>query len=192
MKTNQQAVIVRVAANAAEREAAFRIRYEVYVEEMGWSTEHANHDGRFLEQPLDRTGEIWIAELDGEIVGTLRINVGSGCDLGFYHDIYSIDSLPERRGAVGIFSNFVIRRSHRNLSIAMQLVRAAFAMVVRAEVRFALLDCEPKMARLYAWMGFEVHIPDFNHPHYGPGICMKMDVNKWIGRFMAQEPAMAA
>lgn len=190
-----QSIAVRIASNAAEREAAFRIRYEVYVEEMGWETEYANHDTRQLEQPLDAAGKIWIAVLDGEIIGTVRINIGSGCEIGYYGDIYSIDSLPESHGTmapVGIVTNFVMRRAYRNLTIAMQLVRAVFAMAVRAGVRIMLLDCEPKMARLYTWMGFEIHIADFVHPQYGPGICMKMDVHNWIGRFMTPELKMAA
>jgi Acetyltransferase (GNAT) family len=192
MKTTHQKITVRAAANAAERKAACRVRYEVYIEEMGWDSQYANHQSRLLEQPLDKTGEIWIALSNGEIVGTVRINVGSGSELGFYSDAYSLDSLPECRGIAGVVTNFVMRRSHRNLTIAMQLVRAVFASAVRAGVGLIFLDCEPKMARLYAWMGFEVHNPDFIHPHYGPGICMKMNISRWIGRFMPNEPAMAA
>ena len=186
MKTTQQKVTVRKAANAAEREAAFRIRYEVYVEEMGWDSKYANHDRRMIEQPLDATGEIWIALLNGKIIGTIRINVGRSEDLGFYREVYSLDSLPASHGAIGVLTNFVMLPAYRNLGIAMQLGRTAFSMAVHKGMRIAFLDCEHRMVRFYAWMGFEIYKADFVHPHYGPGVCMKMDVENWT------DPAIAA
>ena len=59
---------MRVAKDSAERRAAFPTRYEVfpthyevYVEEMGWETEFADHATRLPKQPLDQSGDIWIA-----------------------------------------------------------------------------------------------------------------------------------
>jgi len=192
MKKLEPSVTVRMAKNAAERRAAYRVRYEVYIEEMGWETEYADHETRLLEQPLDQSGEIWIALADGVIVGTLRINLGCRSDLGFYPEVYSLGDLGVSPAAMGIVTNFVMLRPHRNLAIAMRLVRAVFATAVHAGIQMALLDCEPRMVRLYSWLGFEVHKEDFVHPYYGPGICMKMDIGSSMNRFLGPEVAMAA
>jgi hypothetical protein len=159
---------------------------------MRWETEYADGATRLLEQPLDQSGDIWIALADGEIVGTLRVNLGCRSDLGFYSDVYGLKALGVSPAAVGIVTNFVMLRPYRNLAIAMCLVRAVFSMAVRAGVQTALLDCEPKMVRLYGWMGFEIHKEDFVHPYYGPGICMKMDMSSAMSRFLAPDVAVAA
>jgi N-acyl-L-homoserine lactone synthetase len=190
MKKSSQDVTIRIAASRIEREAAFRIRYEVYVEEMGWQTEYANHETRQLEQPLDERGDVWIAIAGDTIVGTLRVNVGTGQELGPYADAYGIRAVPRVTELFGIVTNFVMRPAYRNLSIAMQLVRSVFSMAVQAGVTTAMIDCEPRMVRLYSWMGFEIHNQDFVHPYYGPGICMKMDTSKWTDRFL--QPQLTA
>lgn len=191
-RVKQPAVSIRLTNSAEEREEVFRLRYEIYIEEMGWKSACADHARRMLEQPLDASGAIWIAVSDGKIVGSLRVNYGTPADLDFYADAYDLHSFLDPASSAAIVTNFVIHRAYRNLSVAMQLVRATCAFLLGVNVGLALLDCEPGLTRFYKWLGFEVHKQDFVHPHYGPGICMRMDVMRLRHRYVAEEASVAA
>lgn len=175
---------VRVANTAALRDAVFRFRYQVYIEEKGWTNSHADHRNRTLSEPLDETGTIWIALCNGRCIGTLRSNLFSEYYAASYCALYDLESLNES-GTAGFLSSFVVEPSHRNLRTAMTLVRAAFGEGIRLGVQTALLDCEPQLVSFYRWLGFDVHKDPVAHPEYGPGVCMKMNLDRWTERFRA-------
>ena len=63
-----------LAATEEEKEAVYRFRYDVYVEEMGRYGEAADHENRRLVEPEDETARIWYAAEDGQVVATQRIS----------------------------------------------------------------------------------------------------------------------
>ncbi len=67
----------RVARTAAEKEAAFRLRYEAYIRN-GLIEPHA--DGRLHDERYDEAPNCWITTtfIDGELAGTTRVNLGAG------------------------------------------------------------------------------------------------------------------
>jgi hypothetical protein len=67
----------RVATAPADREAAFRLRFEAY-QRIGFLQQ--NEGDRLYDQRYDDAPEAWIANayLDGELAGTVRINIGAG------------------------------------------------------------------------------------------------------------------
>ena len=68
---------VAIAETPQEREAVFRLRYQVYVEEMGKRLASADHGRRLLTDPLDETGLLFLArDPEGEVAATLRCNEG--------------------------------------------------------------------------------------------------------------------
>ncbi|KAA6456400.1 GNAT family N-acetyltransferase [Acidobacteria bacterium AB60] len=176
--------VVRLANTAVLRDTAFHLRYQVYIEEKGWTNSHADHRNRTLSEPLDETGKIWVALCNGRCIGTLRSNLFSECYAASYGILYDLESLNED-GTAALLTNFAVDSSHRNLRTAMTLVRATFGEGIRQGVQTALLDCEPQLVPFYRWLGFEVHKDHVAHPEYGPGVCMKMNVERWTERFHA-------
>ena len=63
---------ILVAQTEGEREAIYRFRYDVYVEEMGRYRSIADHDRRMLVEPEDATANHVYALADGEVVGAAR------------------------------------------------------------------------------------------------------------------------
>src|SRR5262245_50391842 len=72
--------MIRDGFHAAETEdeklAVYRLRYDIYVEEMGRYRGAADHEGRLLVEPEDQTARIFYAAADGEIVATTRLSWG--------------------------------------------------------------------------------------------------------------------
>ena len=68
---------VGLAETDEQKEAVYRFRYSVYVEEMGRYQGSADHAGRRLVEPDDDQSWIFYARADdGEVVGTARLSWG--------------------------------------------------------------------------------------------------------------------
>src|SRR5262245_66044110 len=74
------ATMIRTGFHAAQTEeeklAVYRLRYDIYVEEMGRYRGAADHDRRLLVEPEDQTARIFYGAPDGEVVATSRLSWG--------------------------------------------------------------------------------------------------------------------
>ena len=64
------------ARSEEEKEAVYRFRYDIYVEEMGRYRGIADHAHRRFREPEDDTARIFYAASDGKVVATSRMNWG--------------------------------------------------------------------------------------------------------------------
>ena len=62
------------ATTPEEREAVFRLRYTVQVEEARHTPALADHQFRCIEEPLDANARLLIARYGDTVVGALRVN----------------------------------------------------------------------------------------------------------------------
>src|SRR6185369_5792109 len=65
-----------VADDEQTRRAIYRFRYKIYIEEMGKPYRNADHVNELLTDDLDQNATLLYAELNGQIVGTLRVSWG--------------------------------------------------------------------------------------------------------------------
>src|SRR5947209_1693584 len=68
--------LVHVAESEEERDAVFRFRYSVYVEELGRKLGNADHERRQVHDDEDDrpyTVLLYTAADDGELTGTIRV-----------------------------------------------------------------------------------------------------------------------
>ena len=66
---------VRLARDG-ERETVFRLRHDIYVEELGLRHLASDEDGRMCDEE-DAGGRLLVAVADGRVVGTMRLNLGA-------------------------------------------------------------------------------------------------------------------
>ena len=67
-------VTMRFASTDADRAAAYRMRYELYVTGQGLFADEADHERRWLIDEDDRHAHLILAECRGQIIGSVRIN----------------------------------------------------------------------------------------------------------------------
>ena len=93
------------AATPEEKEAVYRFRYSVYVEEMGRYQDTADHVGKRLLEPEDETSWIFHAKEDGNVVGTARLSWGARGFSQRQIDEYSLEpflaEVPHEHLAIG-------------------------------------------------------------------------------------------
>jgi hypothetical protein len=68
---------IGIALTEDEKNAVWRARYDVYVEELGWTLAGADHGARTVIEPEDENSWVIYATDQGRVVGSYRITRGS-------------------------------------------------------------------------------------------------------------------
>jgi CRP-like cAMP-binding protein len=163
---------VGVAQTDEEKEAVYRFRYTVYVEEMGRYQESADHEGRRLVEPEDEQSFILhIRDVDDHtVVGTGRVTWGG---YGFSQrqiDEYSLtpflDALPHEHIAVG--ERVMVRPDLRGSGLIDELMDKRNQTALAHDVRIQFAACEPHLLSLYLGQGRRTYAKkNINTPEAG-------------------------
>jgi hypothetical protein len=135
------------AESGREREALFRFRYSVYVEELGRYRGIADHRGRRLVEPEDAQSVLYGVRQGGEVVGTGRVTFGADGFSARQIEQYGLGSfladVPARLMAVG--ERFMVAPHLRRGTVTTQLRDFQREDVRGRNVRLAFGDCEPHL-----------------------------------------------
>jgi hypothetical protein len=178
----------RVARTEAERDAVFRHRYEVYVEELGRYAERADHAGRRLVDPEDEHSDHVFVEDDGVVVASLRMTWGgsrfSARQIADYGLAPFLAELPAELLAVG--ERTMISPSHRGGNLFGLLAAAAAECSGTEHTRITFGTCEPHLIGLYGrWRTLPYTDRNINHPQSGyliPLISFNQGVEALVGQ----------
>ena len=158
---------VRRAETRTEREAIYRFRYEVYIDELQKSTPTADHDRRWLRDPEDDedTTILFYTGTPDEITGTMRLQFGApGTASASLRQRYSLDLFPDiDRLTISATSRLVVTRRLRGKLIFPALARAVYTCVAERGVYLIFMCCAPGLVRSYRKLGLR--------PYPGPLIC---------------------
>lgn len=170
--------VIREASTEADRERVFRFRYRIYVEEMGRRQKYADPARRTIEEPFDATGHLLLAELGGEVVGTLRTNFARETDLDYYPELFGMDSVgdafPE---AVSLTTKLMVAPAMRSSSLAVRLALAVFRLGLSCGIRHDFIDCNAHLEGFFMRLGFRRYWPHVEHPEYGRVLPLRLDVD---------------
>jgi hypothetical protein len=135
------------AQSEQEREALFRFRYSVYVEELGRYRRIADHQGRRLVEPEDAHSVLYGARQDGEVVGTGRVTFGADGFSPRQIEQYGLGpflaDVPAQLMAVG--ERFMVATQLRGGPVTTELRDFQRADVRASKVRLVFGDCEPHL-----------------------------------------------
>lgn len=167
---DQPDVVIRIAESAADREAVYRLRYRVYVEELGFRQAYADHGRKIVQDRLDAAAVVLLAEVGGEVVGTVRTNVASNGDLGRYAELHRLHELRDvALSQVTMTSKLIVDERYRQGRIARRLAHAIFGVGVSCGVLVDFIDCEARLLPLYERLGYRRTSEEpFEHPELGP------------------------
>ncbi|HSO96129.1 MAG TPA: cyclic nucleotide-binding domain-containing protein [Acidimicrobiia bacterium] len=149
------AVVVAQAQTEDEKEAVYRFRYTVYVEEMGRYHDTADHGGRRLVEPEDDSAWIFFARDGDDVVGTARLSWGGRGFSNRQVDEYSLasflDELPHEILAVG--ERVMVTPKYRGTGLVDDLLDCRKRVAVAHDVRLQFSACEPHLLSLYLSQG---------------------------------------
>ncbi|MBM3270304.1 MAG: cyclic nucleotide-binding domain-containing protein [Candidatus Sericytochromatia bacterium] len=158
------ALRIQPARTPEERAAVYAFRYNVYIDEMGKPMAEADHERKVVEDPADESGVVLAAYDGGEVVGSLRVNIGLESVIGdpriSIYDLHLFqDCAPER---FAFASRFMVRRDFRGSIGAHRLTLAALDTVLAADVRLCFCYCAPYLVSFYEQLGFRRYTDNFN------------------------------
>ncbi|MBD2546047.1 GNAT family N-acetyltransferase [Planktothricoides raciborskii] len=168
---------IRLAQTPEEKEQVFKLRYQIYVKEMGYQQQYANHKSQIIEEPLDESGNIFVAFQDNKVVGTVRNNYARQSDLGYYVSLFKMSEATRQSHLidVSVCTKFMVIKNLRRTGIGFSLMQFHYNQLLLDQIKFDFIDCEPHMIPFFQKLGYQT-IDMINHPEYGSGMAMILDV----------------
>ncbi len=163
--------VIKMATTDAERDAIYRLRYEVYVEEMQIFGAAADHERRMLIDPNDADAHLMYATVDDEFVGTLRLNLGKDTPYSTeFEQTYNFDRFRPTTATeeMMVLTRFMVKEAYRGTPIAFQMIAEVARIGLQEDVEIAFCDCQPHLIRYYQRIGFRGYeCPVYNDPEFG-------------------------
>ena len=159
------------AESDEEKLAVYRLRYDVYVEELGRYRGAADHERRMLVEPEDQTARIFYAAPDGEVVGTSRLSWGgdapfSARQIEQYQLAPFLAELPPE--AIVVAERAMIVRRLRGGQIYQQIAATSRRFIQEKRVQLLFGACEPHLLSLYMGRGARPYAKrNINSPEAG-------------------------
>jgi len=169
---------VRLCRNKRMLEAAQRLRYEVYCQELGRQSPYADREKKIITDDLDVAGHTFVAVEDNEVIGTLRANVPSEGPLGVLEELYGMRASAHHPEATAVCTKFIVRKSRRRGPTSIKLISAAIKYGVRNSIKVVYIDCIPALLPYYKALGFTIAGDTFFHRENGPSHPMMLDLVK--------------
>jgi hypothetical protein len=158
------------AATPEEKEAVYRFRYSVYVEEMGRYQDTADHAGRRLVEPEDDESWIFYAREGDDVVGTARLSWGLRGFSARQVDEYSLDPFLTEvaREHLAIGERVMVTPRVRGTGLVDELLAVRNDVAVANDVRIQFSCCEPHLLSLYLGQGRRTYAKkNINSPEAG-------------------------
>ena len=159
----------RIAVTPEDRLAAFRLRYDVYVDEQGKPYPDASHDNRLLSDELDADGDIIVVETNEAIVGTVRANCfSSPLTRGRYAHVFDLNRFHAiEMGSIVVCSRLAASAEHRHAVARELLFDSIYEHRLTRNTKLCFATCAPTLARLFRRYGFREYASPFRDPIVG-------------------------
>jgi hypothetical protein len=153
------------ALDEATRTEAYRLRYQVFVEDLGEPIASATAEEGVVEED-DQTGQVLLAYDGDQLVGTIAADWWKqaeiapakcrGLELERFAQSFSRDGIFLVRKAVVV-------PSHRKTMVFRDLIGGVCDFILKTpSPRFVFLSCRPELSRLYERLGFRCYAPHFS------------------------------
>jgi hypothetical protein len=151
---------LQFAETEAEKQAIFRHRYEIYVEEMDRYHGISDHENRVMTEDVDEYSRFLYAELEGVVIGSMRWTWGGDSDFVQRHiDQYMLqpflDCLPPGQLIVG--ERFMVSKEHRGSDLLSRMFVRYMNFCNDNRIQLVFGDCEPHLLNLYQGLGFRTY-----------------------------------
>ena len=159
-------------ATAEQREACYRLIYEIFCEEMGIMRQDADHQSRIVRDEGLAVTHVLHAEINGELGGTMGIVIGDSNGAPFpehierdYEILRFLPAVPRHRMAFNM--RFLVRPEHRSSPLPFRMIVEASRVQIERGIELVFCFCQPHLLNLYASLGFRPYAPVFDVTGFG-------------------------
>ncbi|MBK8095180.1 MAG: cyclic nucleotide-binding domain-containing protein [Verrucomicrobiaceae bacterium] len=173
---------ILVATTPEEKEAVYRLRYECYVEELGWKYDKADQSAKTLRDDMDDSAVIYYAEDKGKVVATYCVHFGQGLVIpDKWRTHYDLDRFAEfPQECLSFSSRLIVTAEYRSTMVVPKMLVTAYMESWRRGTRFNFCFCRPRLIDLYERLGFIRYKENIFEPTQGymsPMVLMSEDAD---------------
>jgi len=150
---------IRIAETEAEKEAIYKFRYSIYVDELGKHLKYANHTEKRLCDDTDYSATHFFVKHESEIIASLRIHLGQQVESDS-HQNQLIERFSLHQFAPYEFSHFsftsrlMISSKWRNQNILGKLLLDGYRYLRTHGVLFDFCHARPALVPIYEHLGY--------------------------------------
>ncbi len=152
----------------------YKLWYDVYCTEMCRDLYRADHINKILFDELEPHSEIIIAKVGYKIIGTLRLNIPEQGAISYYDDFYELNRFD--KSIVGIGTKYMVHPDYRGNNISHALMRYAVDHLRSIGKKYLIIDCSPRVYKLFDKLGFFQYLAEKNCTNYGRVKVMKYEI----------------
>jgi predicted GNAT family N-acyltransferase len=170
---------VRMAMTGPEREEIYRLRYQVYIEEMNGAQRHDEADvaARQLRDEWDERAYHFYVSQEGMTVACARILLRRDGPLECEDQFELKEFGPAYPNHICMTSRLALHPQTRGRHLLKQLTCAMYQFACEQNIQFSFIDCHSRLLPLYTRLGFRTYRHGFNHSKYTYVIPMVLVVN---------------
>lgn len=160
---------IREAVDEAARNEVYRFRYRIYVEQMGFRQEHADHLRKRIVEPLDDGARIYAAYFNVALVGTIRGNRFSDLPTAYYRKLYRIDDrFPFAPDEMSLTTKLMFDPALQRSSYPIRLI-LHYARDFNADrpCKIDFVDCRRWLLPFFLKLGYVDYLGWVFHNEYG-------------------------
>jgi len=152
------------AETDAEREEIYRLRYQVYVDELGKQVVGADHARRRIHDPQDDAPgtQLFYTGNPRNMTGTCRLEIWQPGQVPEERwRLFNMDAFPGMENLVTCeCGRLMVTRSARGKLILAAIARALYEVVCAAGADFNFAYCSPGLVRSYRRLGYRPYACD--------------------------------
>ena len=163
--------VIAPAVTDEQKDAVFRFRYQVYVEEMHRYRSIADHRKRQLREDVDDRSRLYLVTDKGRTVGALRFSWGGDAPFIDRHIVQYdlkpfLDCMPPEQLVVG--ERFMVAPEYRGTDLLFRMFQTYLKFANDHRIQLIIGDCEPHLLNLYMGLGFRTYTKrNVNSPETG-------------------------
>lgn len=151
-----------------EREAVYRFRYDVFVEEQSKYVRVADHDKRRLIDDLDAVALHLCVVHQGKIVASMRQVRGGEALTSAMRARFAVErfrTVPLE--AMSFSGRLLVLREHRGSPALIHLLRLVYRAARMDGMVVDFINCNPHLVRLYEQLGYRRYTENYEDPNLG-------------------------
>ncbi len=180
-KSSETTINFRIAKDELTKQDIYKLRYNIYAEEMGKNLSTVDHKSKLIYDEKDKTAVHFYLEEGGEIVACLRTNFGKdGAFLSEEKKNYAFEKFGNyKEKNFCISSKLMIAPHLRNSGVVGQLLVRAYLYARERGAQFDFCNCATSLVQLYEFFGYRRYKKNITDEDVGlrvPLVCVLEDV----------------
>lgn len=171
----KQPIVVGIAETAEDKDAIFKLRYQIYHQEMGKQIK-ADHERQMIVDELDDDGYLFFAKIGSQVVGTVRLHIGTAADFPHsiqdYFQLHQFQTYSPDRPILSYSSRLMVSPRYRSSQVLHYILAEMYRFGIEREVAFNFCYCAPQLVALYEQLGYRRFTKNVNHPETGFNVPM--------------------